>query len=424
MSRLKNKITFNTETMKAKKETSFEFDYEAVKDKALEQLRSGKPLLGKEGALAPLFKSFLEAALEAELENHLQENTEEVNRRNGHGSKLLRTSEGAMDLSTPRDRSGSFEPEIVKKRQTILADNLEHKIIGLYGLGMSLRDISAHIKEMYDSDISHTVLSEITDRVIPAVKLWQSQGLESVYTIVWLDAMFYKVKDESGHIVTRCLYNVLGIDMEGRKHILGIYVSESEGAKFWLSVLTDLQQRGVRDILIACIDNLGGFEEAINSIYPKTEVQSCIVHQIRNTVKYVASKDSKEVMSDIKKIYKAPTKEAAETHLDDLEEKWNKKYPVVIRSWRNNWHKLSTFFKYTEDIRRLIYTTNTIEGYHRQIRKVTKTKGAFTNDMALLKLVYLATQRIMEKWTQPLQNWSLTIQQLSIMFEGRMPALF
>ena len=410
--------------MKAKKETTFEFDYEAVKDKALEQLRSGKPLLGKEGALAPLFKSFLEAALEAELENHLQENTEEINRRNGHGSKLLRTSEGSMDLSTPRDRSGSFEPEIVKKRQTILADNLEHKIIGLYGLGMSLRDISAHIKEMYDSDISHTVLSEITDRVIPAVKLWQSQGLESVYTIVWLDAMFYKVKDESGHIVTRCLYNVLGIDMEGRKQILGIYVSESEGAKFWLRVLTDLQQRGVKDILIACIDNLGGFEEAINSIYPKTEVQSCIVHQVRNTIKYVASKDSKEVMRDIKKIYKAPNKEAAEKHLDDLEEKWNKKYPVVIRSWRNNWHKLSTFFKYSEDIRRLIYTTNTIEGYHRQIRKVTKTKGAFTNDMALLKLVYLATQRIMEKWTQPLQNWSLTIQQLSIMFEGRMPALF
>jgi len=425
VSRLINKITFNTETMKTKKESTFEFDYEAVKDKALEQLRNGKPLLGKEGALAPLFKSFLEAALEAELESHLQENKEaEVNRRNGHGSKLLRTSEGTMDLSTPRDRSGSFEPEIVKKRQTILADNLEHKIIGLYGLGMSLRDISAHIKEMYDSDISHTVLSEITDRVIPAVKLWQSQGLESVYTIVWLDAMYYKVKDESGHIVTRCLYNVLGIDMEGRKHILGIYVSESEGAKFWLSVLTDLQQRGVRDILIACIDNLGGFEEAINSIYPKTEVQSCIVHQIRNTVKYVASKDSKEVMRDIKKIYKAPTKEAAEKHLDDLEEKWNKKYPVVIRSWRNNWHKLSTFFKYSEDIRRLIYTTNTIEGYHRQIRKVTKTKGAFTNDMALLKLVYLATQRIMEKWTQPLQNWSLTIQQLSIMFEGRMPALF
>jgi len=403
----------------------FEFDYEAVKNKALAQLKTGKPLLGKEGALAPLFKSFLEAALEAELENHLQENKEdEINRRNGHGSKQLRTSEGSMELSTPRDRSGSFEPEIVKKRQTILADNLESKIIGLYGLGMSLRDIAAHIKEMYDTDISHTVLSEVTDRVIPAIRLWQAHALENIYPIVWLDAMYYKVKDESGHVVTRCLYNVLGINLEGRKHLLGMYISESEGAKFWLSVLTDLQHRGVKDILIACIDNLGGFEEAIGSIYPKTEVQSCIVHQIRNTIKYVASKDCRTVMADVKLIYTAVNKELAEEHLNAFEEKWGKKYPIIIKSWRNNWHKLSTFFKYAADIRRIIYTTNTIEGFHRQIRKVTKTKGAFTSDMALLKLVYLASERIAEKWTRPLPNWGLTIQQLSIMFEGRMPAIF
>lgn len=403
----------------------FEFDYEAVKNKALAQLKTGKPLLGKEGALAPLFKSFLEAALEAELENHLQENKEdESNRRNGHGSKQLRTSEGSMELSTPRDRMGSFEPEIVKKRQTILADNLESKIIGLYGLGMSLRDIAAHIKEMYDTDISHTVLSEVTDRVIPAIRLWQAHELENIYTIVWLDAMYYKVKDESGHVVTRCLYNVLGINLEGRKHLLGMYISQSEGAKFWLSVLTDLQQRGVKDILIACIDSLGGFEEAIASIYPKTEVQSCIVHQVRNTIKYVASKDCSTVMADVKLVYQAVNKELAEEHLNALEEKWGKKYPIVIKSWRNNWHKLSTFFKYAADIRRIIYTTNTIEGFHRQLRKVTKTKGAFTNDMALLKLVYLASERIAEKWTRPLPNWGLTIQQLSIMFEGRMPAIY
>jgi len=407
-----------------KTDKSFEFDYEEVKNKALAQLKTGKPLLGKDGALAPLFKSFLEAALEAELANHLQDNQEEgeSNRRNGHGSKLLRTSEGSMELSTPRDRSGSFEPEIVKKRQTILADNLEGKIIGLYGLGMSLRDIASHIKEMYDTDISHTVLSEVTDRVIPAIKLWQAHELEDIYTIVWLDAMYYKVKDQSGHVVTRCLYNVLGINLEGRKHLLGMYVSESEGAKFWLSVLTDLQQRGVKDILIACIDNLGGFEEAIGSIYPKTEVQSCIVHQVRNTIKYVASKDVKAVIADVKLIYRAPNKELAEGQLNALEEKWGKKYPIVIKSWRNNWHKLSTFFKYAADIRRLIYTTNTIEGFHRQIRKVTKTKGAFTNDMALLKLVYLASQRIAEKWTMPLQNWGLTMQQLSILFEERLTA--
>jgi putative transposase len=414
----------NTVNMKQTKKV-FEFDYEEVKNKALEQLKTGKPLLGKGGALGPLFKSFLEAALEAELEEHFQENKEEqVNRRNGHGTKQLRTSEGTMELTTPRDRSGSFEPEIVKKRQTILADSLEDKILGLYGLGMSLRDIAAHIKEMYDSDISHTVLSEITDRIIPAIRLWQSRELEDIYTIVWLDAMYYKVKDESGHVVTRCLYNVLGIDLEGCKHLLGVYVSESEGARFWLSVLTDLQQRGVKDILIACIDNLGGFEEAIGSIFPKTEVQSCIVHQIRNTVKYVVSKDVKAVIADVKLIYKAINKELAEEHLNALEQKWGKKYPIVIKSWRNNWHKLSTFFKYAADIRRLIYTTNTIEGFHRQIRKVTKTKGAFTNDMALLKLVYLASQRIEQKWTMPLQNWSLTMQQLCIMFEGRMPAIF
>jgi putative transposase len=414
----------NTVNMKQTKKV-FEFDYEEVKNKALAQLKTGKPLLGKEGALGPLFKSFLEAALEAELENHLEENKEdEINRRNGHGSKQLRTSEGTMELTTPRDRSGSFEPEIVKKRQTILADSLESKIIGLYGLGMSLRDIAAHIKEMYDTDISHTVLSEVTDRVIPAIRLWQAHALEDIYTIVWLDAMYYKVKDQSGHVVTRCLYNVLGINLEGRKHLLGMYISESEGSKFWLSVLSDLQQRGVKDILIACIDNLGGFEEAIGSIYPKTEVQSCIVHQIRNTLKYVASKDSKEVMADVKMVYRAVNKELAEEHLNALEEKWGKKYPVIIKSWRNNWHKLSTFFKYADHIRRLIYTTNTIEGFHRQIRKVTKTKGAFTNDMALLKLVYLASERIAEKWTMPIQNWGLTMQQLSIMFEGRMPAIF
>lgn len=420
----KSFISKNFKTHKMKKEHKpFDFNYEEVKNKALEQLKSGRPLLGKDGALGPLFKSFLEAALEAEMENHLRVNVEEQgesNRRNGHGTKQLRTSEGTMELSTPRDRIGSFEPEIVRKRQTILADSLEEKIMGMYSLGMSLRDISSHIREIYDTDISHTVLSEITDRVIPAIRLWQGHGLDDIYTIVWLDAMYYKVRGDSGHVVTRCLYNVLGIDLEGRKHLMGMYVSESEGAKFWLSVLTDLQQRGVKDILIACIDNLGGFEEAIGSIFPAAEVQSCIVHQLRNTIKYAASKDIKEVLADVQKVYKAPSKEVAEHNLDELEGKWGRKYPVIIRSWRNNWHKLSTFFKYSADIRRLIYTTNTIEGFHRQLRKVTKTKGAFTNDMALLKLVYLASQRIMEKWTRPLPCWGLVIQQLGILFEERL----
>ncbi|MHB8739521.1 MAG: IS256 family transposase [Candidatus Dormibacteria bacterium] len=395
-------------------------EYEALKKKALEQFMTGQPLLGKGGAFAPLLKQFLESALEGEIEGHLDdEQRSKGNRRNGTGKKLLKSSDGSFELETPRDRESSFEPEIVKKRETILADNLEGKIIGLYGLGMSLRDISNHIKEIYDTDISATTLSAITDRVIPQVKEWQSRPLDEVYCIVWMDAIHYKVKEE-GRVVNRAVYNVLGITTEGKKELVGMYVSENEGANFWLSVLTDLQNRGVKDILIACIDNLKGFAEAIGSIFPKTEVQSCIVHQIRNSLKYVASKNRKEFMADLKEVYRAPGKDIAEEKLKFLSDKWQKKYPVVITSWNNNWHKLSTYFKYTENIRRLIYTTNTIEGFHRQVRKVTKNKTAFTSDMALLKLIYLAQRNISKKWTQPLHNWSLTVSQLSIIFGNRL----
>lgn len=395
-------------------------EYEALKKKALEQFKTGQPLLGKDGAFAPLLKQFLESALDAEMEEHLDESERfKGNRRNGTGKKLLKSSDGSFELETPRDRESSFEPEIVKKRETILADNLEKKIIGMYGLGMSLRDISSHIKEMYDTEISAATLSAITDRIIPQVKEWQSRPLDEVYCIVWMDAMHYKVKD-SGKVENRAVYNILGITTEGRKELLGMYVSENEGANFWLSVLTDLQNRGVKDLLIACIDNLNGFSEAINSVYPKTEVQSCIVHQIRNSLKYVASKNQKEFMTDLKEVYRAPSKDFAEEKLKVLSEKWEKKYPVVINSWNNNWHKLSTYFKYTEAIRKIIYTTNTIEGFHRQVRKVTKNKTAFTTDMALLKLIYLAQRNIGKKWTQPLQNWSLTVSQLSIIFGQRL----
>lgn len=396
------------------------FDYEALKKKTLEQFRSGKDLFSKGGAFAPLLKEFLEAALQAELAEHLdQEEPEHHNRKNGYNTKLLKTGAGTIELDTPRDRNSDFSPEIVKKRETILANTLESKIIGMYGLGMSLRDISAHIKDMYDTDISAATLSAITDKVIPLVEEWQSRSLESLYCIVWLDAMYYKVKQE-GKIITRCVYNVLGITTEGRKEILGCYTNESEGANFWLSVLTDIQNRGTQDILIACIDNLKGFAEAIATVFPKTQVQSCIVHQIRNSLKYVASKDQKEFMKDLKPVYQAVSKEAAAGQLEKLSEKWLKKYPVVISSWQRNWEKLTTYFAYPAAIRKLIYTTNTIEGYHRQIRKVTKTKGAFTSDMALLKLIYLATKNIQKKWTQPLQNWSITVSQLSIIFEGRL----
>lgn len=403
--------------MENKKE---EFNLEEIKKKALEQFRSGKSLYGKDGAFGPMLKSFLEAALEGELDAHLDDaERQDGNRRNGKTSKTVQTSGGPVELETSRDRNATFEPDIVKKRETVLADTLESKIIGMYGLGMSLRDISAHLKETYDADISHATLSAITDRVIPAIKEWQARPLESVYCIVWLDAMHYKVKDE-GKIVPRAVYHILGINTEGRKDLLGMYVSESEGSNFWLGVLSDLRTRGVEDILIASIDNLKGFAEAIQSTFPKAEVQSCIVHQIRNSLKYVASKDQKPFLKDLKEVYRAATKELAEQQLDVLDQKWGKKYSLVLNSWRNNWSKLSTYFKYDPEIRRLIYTTNTIEGFHRQVRKVTKTKGAFPSDMALLKLIYLAYRNIRKKWTAPLQNWSLTVSQLSIWFEGRL----
>jgi putative transposase len=401
-------------------ESAEPFDYEVAKQKLREQFRTGKSLFGKGGAFAPLLQEMLNSMLEGEMDGHLDDQERDNgNRKNGKGKKQLKTSAGTIEVTTPRDRSGSFEPEIVKKRETIMAQSLEDRIIGLYGLGTSLRDISAHIKETYDTDISATTLSAITDKVIPLVKEWQQRPLESLYCMVWLDAMFYKVREE-GRTQTRCVYNILGINKDGKKDVLGMYVSHSEGANFWLGVISDLRQRGVEDILIASIDGLKGFDEAIGTIYPQTEIQSCIVHQIRNSLKYVASKDQKLFISELKPVYRADNETAALDELAKLKERWNKKYPIVIGSWENNWPKLSTYFKYPDAIRRLIYTTNTIEGYHRQIRKVTKNKGVFTSDMALLKLIYLATERISRKWTMPLQGWAISSSQLKIIFGDRM----
>ena len=395
-------------------------EFKAMQAKALAQLMTGQSLTGKDGAFAPLLKQFLEVALEAEMNGHLDDlERSKGNKRNGKGSKTLKTVDGEIDIATPQDRHSSFSPQIVKKRETILADNLAPKIIGLYGLGMSFRDISSHIEEMYDMEISHSTLSEITERVIPLVKEWQCRPLESIYTIVWLDAMHYKVKD-GGKVVSRAIYNVLAVNKEGRKELIGMYVSESEGANFWLSVLTDLKARGLDDILIACIDNLNGFAEAIATVFPKVEIQSCIVHQIRNSLKYVASKDQKAFMKDLKCVYQAANKTQAEQELLNLDEIWGKKYPVVLKSWHTNWEKLTAYFNYDAQIRKLIYTTNAVEGFHRQVRKVTKTKGVFPNDMALLKLIYLATEHISKKWTMPLANWAITAQQLHIRFGDRM----
>ena len=391
-------------------------EQQELEKKALDQLLSGESLFGKDGAFAPMLKSFIEKALQVEMSSHLS--TSENNKRNGKGRKTIKSSLGSFEIQTPTDRKSDFEPELIKKRQTILADNLSEKIIGLYGLGMSLRDISSHIKQMYDTNISHTVLSQITDRIIPDIKIWQSRPLEPIYCIVWLDAMHYKVKVD-GKIQHKALYNILAVNKEGRKEILGMYISESEGANFWLQVLTDLNQRGLKDILIACTDNLKGFSEAILSVFPKVQIQKCIVHQIRNSLKYIASKDQKSFLKDLKLVYKAVNKSVAEDQLLILEEKWGEKYPVVIESWHRNWEELSAYFEYTEPIRKIIYTTNAVEGFHRQVRKVTKTKGSFTSDMALLKLVYLATKNIEKKWTSPLQNWSLTVQQFYIKFGDR-----
>ena len=289
----------------------------------------------------------------------------------------------------------------------------------MYGRGMSYEDIRSHLEELYGLELSKAQLSVITDRVLPLVDEWRTRPLDKVYAIVWMDAIHYKVRHE-GRIVSRAVYCVLAIDQHGRKDLLGLYVSENEGAKFWLSVLTDLQNRGVEDILIACIDNLKGFSEAIESIFPQTEVQLCVVHQIRNSLRYITSEDQKPFLKDLKKVYQAVNKSSAEFKLDELDQKWGKKYPVVILSWRNNWDRLSQYFKYPDQIRRIIYTTNTVEGFNRQLRKTTKSKAVMPSETALMKLLFLVSQNIMKKWTTPIPKWALVIQQLAIHFEGRL----
>lgn len=397
-----------------------EFDFEVFKAKALEQMYAGVPLTGKEGVLAPLLENLLNAALEGELDSHLSPSEREFgNRRNGHIPKQVQSSVGEITIHTPRDRDSSFDPQIIRKRERILADSLADRIIGLYALGNSTREISDLLDEQFGNRISAETISSITNRVLPEIQGWKSRSLDCVYPIVWMDAIHYKVMDDKHRPVSRAIYNVLALNSEGRKELLGMYISKSEGANFWLSVLTDLQNRGVNDILIACVDGLKGFPDAISTIFPGCVVQLCIVHQIRNSLKYVASKYQKEFMVDLKRVYQAPNKDTAEGELLELEDKWGEQYPIVIRSWTNNWELLSAYFAYPAPIRKIIYTTNTVEGYHRQIRKVTKNKGVFTNDTSLEKLVYLAYTRIRRKWTQPVHNWGQTAQQLAILFGER-----
>lgn len=367
----------------------------------------------------------LEGALDEELDEELgyskydYRNKETDNSRNGHSVKTMHTSYGDMEVEIPRDRKGEFEPQVIKKYQNTVMQDMEEKIISMYAKGMTTADIESHMKELYDIDISDSTISRITDKIMPIVKEWQERPLEEVYAVVFLDAIHYHVRSE-GRIVKRVVYVVLGIDVDGRRDVLGMYVGENESAKFWLSIINGLKNRGVEDILIACVDGLNGFPQAIEAVYPNTEIQHCIIHQIRNTTRYVSYKDLKKLMADLKLVYAAPTEETALAQLEEFCGKWEGKYPKIGKSWNDNWPTLSTYFKYPEPVRRLIYTTNAIEGFNRQLRKVTKSKTIFPSDDSLLKMLYLAMIDITKKWTGHRQDWGQIRSQLEIYFEERL----
>ena len=370
----------------------------------------------------------LEGALDQEMDEELgyskydYRNKETDNSRNGHSQKTMHTSYGDMEIDIPRDRKGEFEPQIVKKYQNTITQDMEEKIISMYAKGMTTSDIESHMRELYDIEISDSTISRITDKILPIVKEWQERPLESVYAVVFMDAIHYHVRNE-GRIVKRAVYIAIGIDMEGHKDVLGMYVGQNESAKFWLSILNGLKNRGVEDILIACVDGLTGFPQAIEAVFPQTEIQQCIIHQIRNTTKFVSYKEIKALMSDLKRVYAAPTEEIALAELDSFDEKWSGKYPKIAKSWKDNWANLSTYFKYPEAVRRLIYTTNTIEGFNRQLRKVTKSRTVFPSDESLLKMLYLAMMDITKKWTGHRQDWGQIHSQLEIFFEERLSGL-
>ena len=377
-----------------------------------------------------LFKSFVAAALEGGLEAELDEelgyskydyrNKDTDNSRNGHSTKTMKTSFGEVDIAVPRDRKGEFEPQLVRKQQTSLSGDIEEKIVSMYAKGMTTRDIDAHIREIYGIEVSDSTVSRITDKILPVVKEWQQRPLEEIYAVVFLDAIHYHVRSE-GQIVKKAVYIAIGINMEGIKEVLGMWVGENESAKYWLSILNGLKNRGVEDILIACVDGLTGFDNAIEAVYPKTEIQQCIIHQIRNTTRFVSYKDIKALMADLKRVYAAVDEETALYELEAFGEKWNGKYPKIAQSWETNWPKLSTYFKYPQEVRTLIYTTNAIEGFNRQLRKVTKSKSVFPTDDSLLKMLYLAMMDITKKWTGKRRDWGIIHSQLEVFFADRLP---
>jgi len=386
--------------------------------------KSMDDFFGKEGIFSRLFAHTIEQMLEAELSEHLGYEAYEAkgrnsgNSRNGRYSKKLRTSEGETTVQVPRDRQGEFEPQAVGKHVANTSE-LEDKIIGMYARGMSVRDIQETLQELYGVDVSPSTLSAITDKIWGLVEDWQNRPLANLYTIIYLDAIHIKMRRD-GKVENTAVYVVLGVDLEGHRDVLGHWVGDgSESANFWLSVITDLQSRGVKDILIACMDGLTGFKEAILAVFPKTDIQRCVIHQIRNSLKYISWKDRKAFVADLKDIYQAPTREAAEASLRKLDQNWSSQYAVAVRSWENNWADLTTFFDYPAEIRRLIYTTNTVEGYNRQLRKVTKSRGSFPTTEAVRKLLFLANRDIIKKWTMPIFNWPSILNQLVIRFEDR-----
>ena len=371
-------------------------------------------------ALRDIFSGTLQEMLEAEMdqnlgyEKHDDINKQTENRRNGHSKKTVRSEYGDITLDVPRDRDGEFEPLIVKKHQKSVA-GIEEQILLLYAKGVSTREIQDHLQRLYGIEVSPTLISNVTNKIMPLIKEWQNRPLPNIYAVVFMDAIHFNVRQD-GQIIKKAAYMSVGIDLEGRKDVLGIWIGEHESAKFWLNVLNELKNRGVQDILIICVDNLTGFSEAIAACYPESEVQKCIVHQIRNSIRYVSYKDVKKIVAGLKPIYTAPTEDAAMEELSLFETAWGEKYPLIVRSWRQNWAEIATFFKYPPEIRKIIYTTNTIESYNRQLRKVTKSKSIFPSDEALLKMLYLATQDVLRKWTGRVQNWGLILLQFSVFF--------
>jgi len=408
----------------ARKKTEREKQLEAMIDQLLEGERP-EDILNEGGLAQELKKRLVERALEGEMTDHLgyekhaSEGRDGGNSRNGKTSKRVKTGEDELEIEVPRDRDGSFSPKLVPKGRRRLP-GFDDKVIALYARGMTTREIQSGLKEIYGVEVSPSLISAVTDSVLEDVKAWQSRPLDPVYPIVYLDAIHVKMRS-SGHVQTTAVYVALAINLEGNKELLGLWVGESEGAKFWLSVLTELKNRGVQDILIAAVDGLKGFPEAIESVYPRTQIQLCIVHMIRNSMRYVPWKERKKVAAELRTIYTAPTLEAAEQALDAFEEKWGEQYPMVIRSWRANWANLTPFFDYPPAIRKVIYTTNAIESINAQLRKVVKKKGAFPTPESVRKVMYLAMTRAAARWSRPVKDWTAALNHLAVVFEGRIP---